>query len=322
MRRLVAICATGAGLALIVFTFTSSAFLRTGTGLVVLDQMRPYTTPQGFSGFHDTYVETTTGVKELTSKAYSRFAQDFGLTGPQFDAYVKANFSDVARGVDTVNALPGLVNPIVDHASALPHGFSSVYDLPTSWLPLVSVPWLLLVPGLALVLLGLGIWRLGGRLVTAVALVAGLAMIVVPLAADLPAKTSGTEKIIQIAFLGLNPTAATRSEQAAYYADDMVRQLNVELLPAVAARRHVSQAALAEQLKTEAPAFAKLLADWPKIAPGTLAFAAAIRAGGSHAIEAAKFPFEETPWLVISLGGLLALVASFSLTAEARRRRA
>jgi hypothetical protein len=322
MRRAVALCSVGAGLALIVFTFASSAFLRTHDGEVIIQRFRGVTTPQGFARFHATVAETAAGVDQLVGKAYPTFAHAYGMTTPQFESYVKSNFSDVSRGVDTVHALPTLVDPVANGVAGLPHGFAPVYALPISGLPLTSVPWILLVVGGVLVILGAAIWRFPSRLLTVAAVAAGIGMIVVPFAINLPSKVSDTAKMLKVADFGLSPTAATRSEQAAYYTDAMVRQTNVEMFPAVAARLHISPADLKGRLKIEAPALAKFLGDWPAIAPGTYGFAAEIRESVSQYTQARQFPFEETPWLVIALGGLLFLVAAGALLPGARLGKA
>jgi hypothetical protein len=322
MRRVVAMLAIASGLGLIVVTFAISAFLRTGDGERILDRFRVVTTPQGLAAFHADYVETTGAVGELVAKTYPRFTGDFGMSDAQFKAYVTSHYSAVASGVATIQTLPDLVNPVVSGIGALPDGgFEPVYDLPISALPLTSVPWLMLGLGLVLVAFGFAAWRLPGRLTTALVLASGIGMIVVPFAASLPSKVDDTARIIHVGDLGLSAEAATRSEQAAYAADAMVRQLDTNLLPAVAKRRGISTAALDQQLRTESPALSKLLRDWPAIAPRSFAFAAIIRESVAEFAEAKQFPFQAIPWLVISLGALLLLAAGAALVPGARGRK-
>src|SRR6478752_557778 len=99
MRRVVAVLTIGAGLALIVFTFASSAFVRTHDAQVIADRFQVATSPQGFAAFKANVGETLAGTGDLTTRAYPQFAQAFGMTTPQFRAYVDRNYGDVSRGV-------------------------------------------------------------------------------------------------------------------------------------------------------------------------------------------------------------------------------
>ncbi len=193
MRRLVAFSAIGAGVALIVFTFASSSFLRMDEGQQLRDRFRQVTTTKGFAQFGANVAEASKAVDELVTKTYPKLASDYGMTPAQFKAYVAANYSDVSRGVTTVQHLPNLINPIANGVAALPDGkFQPLYDLPVGGVSLASVPWLLLGGGIALLILGLIALRRPGRRTTVLVLVAGIALIVVPVAASLPSKTEQT----------------------------------------------------------------------------------------------------------------------------------
>ncbi len=321
MRRLVAFSAIGAGLALIVFTFASSAFLRMDEGQQLRDRFREVTTTKGFAQFGANVAEATKAVDELVTKTYPKFASDSGMSTKQYTAYVASNFSDVSRGVTTVHDLPNLITPITSGVAALPDGkFQPLYDLPVGGISLASVPWLLLGGGAAVLVLGLIALGLPGRRTTLLVLVAGIALILVPVAASLPSKTEQTGKILELCDYGLSADAALRSEQASYYTDAMIRQLKTELFPAVAKQRHVSVAMLQTQLKTESPALSKWVDDWTVVGPATLGFAAAIRESVSQYAQVRDFPFEETPWLLIALGCVVVVVAGAALV-ESRRSR-
>ena len=320
-RRITSLVAVVGGLALIVFTFASASFLRTGDGERVLGRFRTVTTAPGFAAFHAAYAETAAAVDELVNKDYPRFARDFGVSTPQFDSFARSNFPTVVYGVRTVDALPSLIGPVANGVAALPDGkFAPVYALPVKGVSLTAVPWLLL--GLGLVLVGGGACVLRRRATWAVAalLVVGAAMVVVPLAISLPSKVSQTSRVIALASVGLSPNSAARSEQASYAADAMVRELQAGLLPAVAKRQGLALAAFDEQLSTQSPALTKFLADWPKLAPANFAFAAAIRESVGEFAEAKRFPFESVPWLLIALGGLLVIVAGGALVAPESAR--
>ena len=198
--------------------------------------------------------------------------------------------------------------------AALPDGkFEPVYNLPIRQLPLTSVPWLLLGLGLALVLGGVGIWLLPGRLVLGGVAAVGLAMVVVPFAISLPSKIDQTSRVISLSDFGLSPVTATRSEQSAYAADELVRNLEQGLIPADAARRGISPAAERARLHTQAPALAKFLEDFHAIGPGALTFAAAIRSSVDEFATAEQFPFRPLPWLIVALGAALALGGAAAL---------
>lgn len=319
-RQVASALAVASGLALIVFTFATAAFLRTGEGERLLGRFRTVTTAQGFGAFHAAYGETAAAVNELVTKTYPQFARDFGMTNVQFNSFVQSNFSGVAYGVHTVQALPSLIDPVANGVAALPGSkFEPVYDLPVKGLSLTSVPWLLIGLGLVLFAGGVAVSRRRGIWPIAAVLVVGVAMIVVPLAISLPAKVSQTSRVVALASVGLSPQSATRSEQASYAANEMVRQLHAELLPAVAKRRGISTAELDHELSSQSPALSKFLADWPKLAPANFSFAAAIRESVGEFAEAKRFPFKAVPWLVIALGALLSVFAGGTLVTRQRR---
>jgi len=319
-RRMVSLIAVIGGLALIVFTFASASFLRTGDGERVLGRFATVTTAPGFAAFHAAYAETATAVDELVNKDYPRFARDFGMSTPQFDSFVRSNFSAVDYGVRTVDALPSLIDPVANGVAALPDGkFGPVYALPVKGVSLTAVPWLLLGLGALLVAGGVCVPRRRAAWPVAAVLVVGAAMVVVPLAISLPSKVSQTSRVIALASVGLSTNSATRSEQASYAADSMVRELHAGLLPAVAKRRSLTPTALDQQLSAQSPALTRFLADWPKLAPANFAFAAAIRESVGEFAEAKRFPFESVPWLLIALGGLLVIVAGGALATTRER---
>jgi hypothetical protein len=323
LRRIAGALAVASGLGLIVFTFATSAFVRTSDGARVLHRFRAVTTTQGFNAFHAAYAETANAVEELVTRDYPAFARDFKLSDAQFPLYVSSHFVAVADGVATLRALPSLINPVANGVAALPDGkFEPAYSLPLKGVSLRLVPWLLLGVGLALLAAGIAIWRRPGRWAPAVLLLAGLAMVVVPLAISLPSKTEQTARIVDLAKVGLSPTSATRSEQASYAANEMVRELEAGLLPALAGQLHVSTAAFEQQLRTQSPALSRFLADWPTLAPANFKFAADIRTGMGEFDEVKSFPFEAIPWLVITLGGMLSLAAGAVLVTGRARARA
>jgi hypothetical protein len=317
VRRLIAVLVVVCGVGLIVFTLASSAFLRTSEGERLLVRFRGVTTAQGFGAFHDAYAETADAINELHIKDYPVFARN-----TQFSGYVQSNFSAVASGIDSVEALPSLIGPVANGVAALPDGkFEPTYDLPVKWLPLTSVPWILLGLGLVLVVAGVGIWLLPGRLALAAVLAVGLGMIVVPFAISLPSKVSQTGRVVDLASVGLSAHSATRSEQSSYAADGMVRQLNAEFLPTVAKQRRISIDQLNQQLRSESPALSKFLGDWSTLAPANFSFAADIRESVAEFREVKKFPFEAIPWIVVGLGILLFLAAGLGLVPKSKALR-
>lgn len=321
VRQLVGVLTVASGLALIVFTFATAAFLRTGDGERVLGRFRTVTTAKGFGAFHAAYAETAAAVDELVAKDYPVFARDLGMTNIQFPSFLQSNFSGVAYGVQTVQALPSLIGPVANGVAALPDGkFEPVYNLPVTGLSLTSVPWLLIGLGLVLCAGGAAVSRRRGIWPVSGVLVIGAAMIVVPVAISLPAKVSQTSRVVALASIGLSPTSASRSEQASYAADAMVRQIHTDLLPAVAKRRRISIGELDRGLSIQSPALSRFLADWPTLAPANFAFAAAIRESVGEFAEAKRFPFETVPWLVIALGAMLVAVASGTLVTRRSRR--
>lgn len=314
MNRVVAIVAVVAGVALIVVTLAFSLFGRAAGAERVTDTFRPAMTKQGLTVVRADFETVRAGGTQLLDQAVPTFARDLRMSPAQFNAFLAANFPAVAVAA---RKIPGYNAYVGGYITRLKNGrkqFEAADSLPGLGLPITATPWLFVGVGALLVLAGAVGLGAAGRLGTGAILLLGILMIAGPLALSLPSKASDAKKIVIVGRDGLSQQKASLAKQGAGEVDAAVRQINGELVPALAARLKTSPAALGAQLARSFPATAKFLTVWPTtLRAKAFGIAAAQQARVNDFAKADKIRFRVLPWLLIAPGILLTLLAAIAL---------
>jgi hypothetical protein len=318
VRRGVAILSIGIGVGLIALPIAYSMFGRTADAERILDRFEFLTLGGNPARYLDEAEVTRAGSAELADEAIPTFASDAGLAGGEFDRLAETMFPAFAAAQAEIPQANEFSVRYSEQLDAVDEKFQSVYDIPTASLPLTATPWLFLVGGVACLAAGLVALRTPGRAPIAAIVVLGLAMALGPLVLSAPGKSADAGDVEDFASRGLTAMAATAAQQASTSLDALVKETDGETLPYLARRQGISQARLGEELRSEFPAAAELLAEWDVIGPRLARLSDAVAESVDEFESAKELPISLPVWLLIGAGAALTLSAGLALIAGPR----
>ena len=187
--------------------------------------------------------------------------------------------------------------------------------------PLTVGPWVFIGLGVAFIIAGV-VQLTGARSSLVVALLLGIAVAIAPLAVSFPQKASDGDHVAEVARIGLSQQGADKAQHAMVVLDAMFAEIENELLPAVAQRLQLTDAALRQLIATDFPKVSRGLARWSEIQPKGHSLADKQTASVGDFAEADKIPYTTLPWLLVGSGGVLAGMAGVALVQTRRRTTA
>jgi hypothetical protein len=313
MRKLLATVAVVSGLGLVVVPFALSLFDRAPAGERVTNRFRETMSGPGLHSLATNFGTMGAAVDQFIHETSPQLASQLHMTPAQFDAYERSQFPAVAAGVKGIPPLVAFVTPVAAQLEALHPQFASVDSLPFLGLPLSTVPWILLAIGGALIGLGVVVLRTRGRVALVAATTVGLAMLVLPLALSYPEKATDARQVAAVGRVALSAQAAAGAQTANRLIDGLVTQVNTQMVPALAARLHVSQSALEATLAHDYPAVVKGLSAWSGVKPGAVELVRRQVASVSDAATLRGLDFTPLPWYMMGPGIALLLAGVLAL---------
>lgn len=179
---------------------------------------------------------------QLQSKTLPALPNALGMNPEQFQQFMGQKFPDVASGIGRLNTIVPKFQGLVAGMETQAPNFRSADEIPTSFLPGITVPYLFLVPGAILFLVAAAALILGrarasrGITLTALllSLVFGLVFLLAPTALSVPAKAQAVDDLAG-AFGPIftnEGVAAVRSDMDVI--QKMSDQLQTQTVPALA----------------------------------------------------------------------------------------
>jgi len=262
MSKVAAVLVMLVGAGLVATTLISNLFAVGPAFENLITDFRPALTQSSIDTAHKDIAGLSAVQQEFSTKLAPALSQQLKMTPEQFSGFVSAKFPAVAAGMGALpTAVPtfnGLINTL-DKQRPL---FASADAIPTDSLPATTVPWGMLGAGILVFLIGLAMLRspkAGG----AVALVAGLLLVVLPLALSLPGKAADADQLnanlkpVYTQTLVKNATGALGTIGA------MGSEMKTTMLPALAAQLKMSPEQLQSFLGSNFPATAQALQTMP-----------------------------------------------------------
>jgi hypothetical protein len=314
MRKMVAVIAVVCGLGLVAAPVALSLFDRAPAGERITDRFRQTMSERGLRDLSGNFQTMGALVSEFIDRTSPALAGDLHMTSAQYKAYVARSFPAVAAGVRGIPPLVAFVTPVAAQLEALHPQFAAVDSLPFLGLALGTVPWILVALGVALIGLGLVVWRARGRGVLVVAAGIGAALIIVPLVLSYPAKATAASQVAAVGKVALSTQAAAGAQTANRLIDGMVTQVDTTMIPQVADRLHLTKTAFEQVLAHDDPAVVRGLAAWPTIRPGAVALVRRQVASVHDATVLAGLRFGALPWVIVGPGIALLIGAIAGLT--------
>jgi hypothetical protein len=320
VRRVVAVVAILAGTALIVETIALSLFADARGGERVTDRFRPVVSSPGLATLHNDFGHVKAMEMQFFGQTMPAVGRDLKLSPAQLDALVKRRYPAVAAARTEIPPAVAFVTPAVPKIEGVHDDFKAIDSLPAFGLPLDATPWILVGAGALLIGLGLIALRRPSAGKTSLLLVAGAALVVVPLALSIPHKAHAAEHVDKVGRLTLSSTAATTAYKTMQVTEALIDEVETKLVPDLAKQLHQDPHALLAAIAKQYPAVAVGLQDWPHhLKPAGYALARAQLASVDDFKQLDDLPFNALPWLVMGPGIALLLAAGAGLAAGRRR---
>ena len=262
IRRIAAGVVVLVGVVLLISTFANNLFKVGPDFEEMIDDFRPMLAEESIAAANADLTMLANVGTEFETAIVPAMSQQLGMTPEQFVAFTGENFPDVANGVQAlptiVPTFQGLINTL-DSQRAL---FESADAIPTQDLPATTVPWGLLLAGIALIGAGvllykpgwLGLGAVGGLGVLII--VVTLILSLIPKAADADDLNANLEPIYTQELVdGANGSLATVGA--------MGTQMQQQMLPALAGQLGMSDEELNGFLAGNFPNTAQALATLP-----------------------------------------------------------
>lgn len=321
-RRAAAVVAMLAGVALIVMTLALNLFADAAGGERVTDRFRATVSNQGLATLQRDFGNVKAMANEFFGKTVPDVGKELHLSGPQLASVVQHQYPAVWAASKEIPPAVAFVTPAVPQIVGVHDDFEAVDSLPAFGLPLTATPWILIGAGALLMALGILALRRPGTGRTATLLVAGVALVVVPLALSIPHKADAADHVDKVGRGTLSRQAATTAYKTMQVTEAMIDQVSNKLVPNLAKATHQTPTAIAAGIAKSYPAVARGLAAWPgHLRPAGYALARAQLASVDDFKRLDDLPFKALPWLVMGPGIVLALAAAGAL-AIGRRREA
>jgi hypothetical protein len=308
MRRIAAVLAVVVGVALIGFTIAEHLFARSEDAQTIADQYAPLMSAKGLHNLSTGFDAVKTAGGELATSAEPRLQQALGMNDEQFKQYVAQEMPGIAKFDAQAPGVVELVGPVIGKMVAVRGDYTKSSEIPVSWLPLTSAPWLFL--GIGALLIGIGgfaLWR-PGTLASVALLLVGLGIAIAPLVIGIPGKVDAAVTVTEIGRIGLAPATGQKAVGATALFDGMAADVHTKLEPALEQRLGAGE--FAQQF----PTLAGWVESWQssisaqshELSDSQVAFA-------STFANADKIPLEPIPWMFIIPGFVLAILAGLTL---------
>lgn len=314
MRRVAGVLAVVIGVTLIGFTFAEHLFSRSADARTIADHYAPLMSRSGLDDLSRGFDAVQHAGAQLDTAAEPQLQRALGMDDGAFAAYQQEEMPGIAAFDAQAGAVVKLVGPVIAQMRAERDDYSRASDIPVSWLPVSSAPWLFL--GIGALLLAVGAWALARPSVTTTAalLIVGLGVVVAPLVVGIPGKVDAALRVTKIGRVGLAPATAQRAVGATALFDGMVRDVLTKLAPALDAQ--MGEGTFAQRYGT----LATFSDTWQRSTSAkSHALSDSQLAMGSAFANADKIPLRPIPWLFIGPGLALSLLAGAALVASKRR---
>jgi hypothetical protein len=314
MRRVAAVLAVLVGITLIAFTFAEHLFSRSADARTISNHYKPLMSSEGLADLSSGFNLVKAAGGQLDSAAEPKLQAALGMNDAAFAAYKAREMRGIAQFDAQAPGVVSLVGPVIVQMQDERADYALASDIPVSWLPLSSAPWLFL--GIGALLLAVGAFALAkpGSFTTLALLVVGLGVVVAPLVVGIPSKVDAAVRVTKIGRVGLAPATGQKAVGATKLFDGMAHDVTTKLAPAL------EQRVGAGTFATSFPTLARFSEEWESTTSAkSHALSDSQVAMSSTFANADRIPLRPIPWLFIAPGIALALLSGGALALSARR---
>ncbi len=302
------------GIVLIGFTVAEHVVSRSHDAQQIADYYQPLMSERGLADLSNEFDAVKAAGAQLDAQAEPRLQHALGMNDEAFAAYVSRTMPGIHAFDQQAPGVVALVGPVIGQMQAARADYARASDIPTSWLPLSSAPWLFIGIGVLLIAVGAAALLRPTRLASAALAIVGIGIVVAPLAIAIPRKVDAAVRVTKLGRVGLAPATGQKAVGATKLFDGMASDVRTKLQPAFSA------AAPAADFDRAFPTLSGFANEWARSTSAkSHALSDSQAALASTFADADKIPLRPIPWLFIVPGLLLALLAGATLLPEQHR---
>ena len=196
--------------------------------------------------------------EEFQTEIAPTMAQQLGMSPEEFGAMVQAQYPAVAQGMEALPEITETFSGLIQTLDSQRELFESADAIPTDDLPATTVPWIILIAGLAAIIVGV-LMLLPGRTWSIVAVVLGAGLVIVTFALNLPQKAADADQLNENLTPIYTQELIDGASASLAVVSAMGQQMQSEMLPDLAAQMGMSQDELNAFMGENFPATAAVM---------------------------------------------------------------
>ncbi len=231
-KRLPALGVLAIGVIVLIVLFTTNLFTVGSAFEDLTDAFRPIMTDQAIETAQTDVAALGEVSNEFSTKIAPALAQAMQMTPEELNAFLGTNFPAVAAGVAALPQIVPQFTGVVDLLAAQQSNFEQADAIPTSNLPATTVPWIILLIGIAAIVVGIVMLR-GTRFAWLIAVGFGVLVVAFTLVLSFLPKSSAADDMNAALKPVYNQELVSGSAQALGVVGAMGQQMSQEMLPAL-----------------------------------------------------------------------------------------
>lgn len=271
--------------------------------------------------------ETVSAMAEqLQTSALPGLATRLKVTPAQLESRLASNYPAVGNGLAEMPSALAWFGNLATRIAREKSDYEQAAAIPVKGLAATTVPWLMVLPGI-LLLLGAGIAAFArpswSKAIAIVGIGVGISLIVGPVVVSMPSKSSAIDRLVGQFRPILTPPGPQKTSQYVSTMTAMSTQLSTQALPALAQELHTTTPALEQMLATTYPAVGRGLTELPAILPRFQAMSQLIDENVGNYATAEALPWKGAPAIMLywflAVPGALAVVGGATNLLLARK---
>jgi hypothetical protein len=303
------------GVAFLLITMMNNLFQVGPAFEEMIDDFRPVITDESLSVARDDIAGLEAAGVEFQTLVAPGMAQALGISPEEFAGLVESQYPAVAAGMAALPEITASFNGLVDTLDSQQELFASADAIPTENLPATAVPWIIAISGVLAIGAGIMMFK-PGKLWAILAVVLGASLVVVTFALSLPQKASDADELNS----NLTPIYTQELIDGATGSLALIgamgQQMQVEMLPDLAAQLGMSQDELNAFLGQNFPATAAAMQTMPDALQRFEAFVGVFAANLANYATIQPVTFVPIIWSMVIGGALIILMGGYCLATK------